>query len=211
MTRGGRMNSYARVCSCVWFSPVHYSLPPKPNLSDLPRRSFHSASPRSRRRETTCTRSSRRLSSTCSRRPGSSQHCWRRRSRWVKDLLLQPQLHHSQYAYYNLMKVLSFRPSGLGDFSFIFFPPDPTPSPRIRAGYSVSVHSSTPPDTPRYPPTPPDTPRHPQALGEALEMKEAQLAEVLTAANLDPGTLAAINQRLEEVLDNKNQVGGGRG
>jgi hypothetical protein len=45
-----------------------------------------------------------------------------------------------------------------------------------------------------------------QALGEVLEMKEAQLAEVLTAANLDPGTLAAINQRLEEVLDNKNQV-----
>ena len=41
-------------------------------------------------------------------------------------------------------------------------------------------------------------------------MKEAQLAEVLTAANLDPGTLAAINQRLEEVLDNKNQVRGGR-
>ncbi|GIL67832.1 hypothetical protein Vafri_21099, partial [Volvox africanus] len=48
-----------------------------------------------------------------------------------------------------------------------------------------------------------------EALGEALEMKEAQLAEVLTAANLDPGTLAAINQRLEEVLDNKNQVMGG--
>ncbi|GIL67830.1 hypothetical protein Vafri_21099 [Volvox africanus] len=45
-----------------------------------------------------------------------------------------------------------------------------------------------------------------EALGEALEMKEAQLAEVLTAANLDPGTLAAINQRLEEVLDNKNQI-----
>jgi hypothetical protein len=29
---------------------------------------------------------------------------------------------------------------------------------------------------------------------------------VLTAANLDPGTLAAINKRLEEVLDNKNQI-----
>ena len=42
-------------------------------------------------------------------------------------------------------------------------------------------------------------------------MKEAQLAEVLSAANLDPGTLAAINQRLEEVLDNKNQVGAGTG
>ncbi|KXZ48295.1 hypothetical protein GPECTOR_29g70 [Gonium pectorale] len=45
-----------------------------------------------------------------------------------------------------------------------------------------------------------------EALGEALELKEAQLAEVLTAANLDPGTLAAINQRLEEVLDNKNAI-----
>ncbi|KAG2494700.1 hypothetical protein HYH03_007215 [Edaphochlamys debaryana] len=50
-----------------------------------------------------------------------------------------------------------------------------------------------------------------EAMGEALEMKEAQLAEVLTAANLDPGTLAAINNRLEEVLDNKNQGGWGRG
>lgn len=28
-----------------------------------------------------------------------------------------------------------------------------------------------------------------EAMSEALEMKEAQLAEVLTAANLDPGTL----------------------
>lgn len=45
-----------------------------------------------------------------------------------------------------------------------------------------------------------------EAMQEALEMKEAQLAEVLTAANLDPGTLAAINKRLEEVLDNKNQI-----
>lgn len=45
-----------------------------------------------------------------------------------------------------------------------------------------------------------------EALSEALEMKEAQLAEVLTAANLDPSTLAAINTRLEEVLENKNAV-----
>ncbi|MEW5305571.1 MAG: hypothetical protein WDW36_008103 [Sanguina aurantia] len=45
-----------------------------------------------------------------------------------------------------------------------------------------------------------------EAVAEALEMKEAQLAEVLTAANLDPSTLSVINSRLEEVLDNKNQV-----
>ena len=29
---------------------------------------------------------------------------------------------------------------------------------------------------------------------------------MLTAANLDPGTLNAINKRLEEVLENKNQI-----
>eukprot|EP00798_Chlamydomonas_sp_ICE-L_P007219 gene7219-326_t len=45
-----------------------------------------------------------------------------------------------------------------------------------------------------------------EAVAEQLEMKEAQLAEVLTAANLDPNTLKAINVRLEEVLENKNQV-----
>jgi hypothetical protein len=45
-----------------------------------------------------------------------------------------------------------------------------------------------------------------EALGEALEKKDAQLAEVLGAANLEPGALAAINNRLEEVLDSKNQV-----
>uniref|UniRef100_A0A7S0URD1 Growth arrest-specific protein 8 domain-containing protein n=1 Tax=Polytomella parva TaxID=51329 RepID=A0A7S0URD1_9CHLO len=45
-----------------------------------------------------------------------------------------------------------------------------------------------------------------ETLQDAYELKEAQLAEVLTAANLDPGTLASINKRLEEVLANKNQV-----
>ncbi|KAF5833874.1 growth-arrest-specific micro-tubule binding-domain-containing protein [Dunaliella salina] len=45
-----------------------------------------------------------------------------------------------------------------------------------------------------------------EAMSEALEMKEAQLAEVLTAANLDPSTLQVINTRLEEVLDNKNMM-----
>ena len=45
-----------------------------------------------------------------------------------------------------------------------------------------------------------------EALHEQLEMKEAQLAEVLTAANLEPGTLQSINSRLQEVLENKNQI-----
>ena len=45
-----------------------------------------------------------------------------------------------------------------------------------------------------------------EALHEQLEMKEAQLAEVLTAANLEPSTLQSINSRLQEVLENKNQI-----
>ena len=45
-----------------------------------------------------------------------------------------------------------------------------------------------------------------EALHEQLEMKEAQLAEVLTAANLEPSTLQSINARLQEVLENKNQI-----
>jgi len=44
------------------------------------------------------------------------------------------------------------------------------------------------------------------ALHEALEMKEAQVGEVLAAANLDPATMAAVNKKLEEVLSNKNAV-----
>lgn len=45
-----------------------------------------------------------------------------------------------------------------------------------------------------------------EAVGEQLEMKDAQLAEVLTAANLEPATLQSINSRLQEVLENKNSV-----
>jgi hypothetical protein len=45
-----------------------------------------------------------------------------------------------------------------------------------------------------------------EAINEQLEMKEAQLAEVLTAANLEPTTLQSINSRLQEVLENKNQI-----
>lgn len=45
-----------------------------------------------------------------------------------------------------------------------------------------------------------------EALSEELEKKEAQLAEVLAASNLDAGTLQQVNQKLEEVLENKNQI-----
>ncbi|DBA75681.1 hypothetical protein WJX79_005311 [Trebouxia sp. C0005] len=42
------------------------------------------------------------------------------------------------------------------------------------------------------------------ALGGVLEHKEAQLAEVMAASNLDPATLAQLNTRLEEVMERKN-------
>mmetsp|Transcript_32157 Transcript_32157/g.91229 ORF Transcript_32157/g.91229 Transcript_32157/m.91229 type:complete len:471 (-) Transcript_32157:299-1711(-) len=45
-----------------------------------------------------------------------------------------------------------------------------------------------------------------ETLTEALEKKEAQLSEVLAASNLDPSTLNQVNKKLEELLDNKNQV-----
>jgi len=45
-----------------------------------------------------------------------------------------------------------------------------------------------------------------ETLSEVLEKKEAKLAEVLAASNLDPQTLQRVNQKLEEVLDNKNQI-----
>lgn len=45
-----------------------------------------------------------------------------------------------------------------------------------------------------------------ETLTEALEKKEAQLSEVLAASNLDPTTLNQVNKKLEELLDNKNQV-----
>ncbi|OCT82359.1 hypothetical protein XELAEV_18024885mg [Xenopus laevis] len=43
-----------------------------------------------------------------------------------------------------------------------------------------------------------------QALGDALEKKEAQLNEVLAASNLDPTALAVVTRKLEDVLDSKN-------
>jgi len=45
-----------------------------------------------------------------------------------------------------------------------------------------------------------------EALHEALEKKEAQLSEVLAASNLDTPTLNQVNKKLEEVMDNKNQI-----
>ena len=45
-----------------------------------------------------------------------------------------------------------------------------------------------------------------ETLTEALEKKEAQLSEVLAASNLDPSTLSQVNKKLEELLENKNQV-----
>ena len=45
-----------------------------------------------------------------------------------------------------------------------------------------------------------------EALGDELEKKEAQLGEVLSASNLDPGTLALVSKKLDEVMDSKNQL-----
>lgn len=45
-----------------------------------------------------------------------------------------------------------------------------------------------------------------EALSDELEKKEAQLAEVLAASNLDPSTLQQVNLKLEEVLENKNSI-----
>uniref|UniRef100_A0A7S3DIN4 Growth arrest-specific protein 8 domain-containing protein n=1 Tax=Palpitomonas bilix TaxID=652834 RepID=A0A7S3DIN4_9EUKA len=45
-----------------------------------------------------------------------------------------------------------------------------------------------------------------EAMGEQLEKKEAQLAEVLAASNLDPAKLGALTKKLEEVMDAKNQM-----
>ncbi|GAQ80611.1 myosin heavy chain-related protein [Klebsormidium nitens] len=45
-----------------------------------------------------------------------------------------------------------------------------------------------------------------QVLSETLEKKEAQLGEVLTASNLDPGTLEDVTNKLDDVLESKNQL-----
>ncbi|KAI6651655.1 Growth arrest-specific protein 8-like [Oopsacas minuta] len=42
------------------------------------------------------------------------------------------------------------------------------------------------------------------SLAETLEMKEAQLNEVLSASNLDPNALTAVTRKLEDILDSKN-------
>jgi chromosome segregation ATPase len=43
-------------------------------------------------------------------------------------------------------------------------------------------------------------------LADTLEKKEAQLNEVLAAANLDPSALTMITKKLEDVLDTKNSA-----
>uniref|UniRef100_A0A7S0X897 Growth arrest-specific protein 8 domain-containing protein n=1 Tax=Mantoniella antarctica TaxID=81844 RepID=A0A7S0X897_9CHLO len=45
-----------------------------------------------------------------------------------------------------------------------------------------------------------------EVVGDQLEKKEAQLGEVLSASNLDPGTLQQVTKKLDEVLDSKNQL-----
>ena len=40
-----------------------------------------------------------------------------------------------------------------------------------------------------------------EALGDELDKKEAQLGEVLSASNLDPGTLALVSKKLDEVME----------
>ena len=43
-----------------------------------------------------------------------------------------------------------------------------------------------------------------QVVDESLEKKEAQLSEVLAAANLDPNMLGQVSKKLDDVLDAKN-------
>jgi hypothetical protein len=45
-----------------------------------------------------------------------------------------------------------------------------------------------------------------EVLSEALEFKDAQLGGVMTAAHLDPASLAQVNRKLEEVLASKNSI-----
>lgn len=45
-----------------------------------------------------------------------------------------------------------------------------------------------------------------EAMAEVLEKKEAQLGEVLSAANLDPATLQQLSSKLDEMLDGKNAL-----
>ena len=43
-------------------------------------------------------------------------------------------------------------------------------------------------------------------MNETREKKDAQLSEVLAASNIEPGALAAVTKRLEDVLDVKNKT-----
>ena len=71
------------------------------------------------------------------------------------------------------------------------------------AGMRVCVLGRCPPACLRAP-SAPSRPR--RARPHPPPFVPRRPPQVLTAANLDPGTLAAINKRLEEVLDNKNQI-----
>lgn len=45
-----------------------------------------------------------------------------------------------------------------------------------------------------------------QALSAVVEKKEVQLSEVLAASNMDPEALTLVSQKLEDVLDSKNDT-----
>ena len=45
-----------------------------------------------------------------------------------------------------------------------------------------------------------------QVVDESLDKKEAQLSEVLAAANLDPNMLGTVSKKLDDVLDAKNSA-----
>ncbi|GMH42905.1 hypothetical protein BSKO_10827 [Bryopsis sp. KO-2023] len=45
-----------------------------------------------------------------------------------------------------------------------------------------------------------------ESMDSEIEKKDAQVAEVLVAANLQPSAVQQVNKKLEEVLDNKNRI-----
>ena len=45
-----------------------------------------------------------------------------------------------------------------------------------------------------------------ELMQEDMEKKDAQIGQILTAANLDPTTVAQVNKKVEEELEKKNQV-----
>lgn len=43
-------------------------------------------------------------------------------------------------------------------------------------------------------------------MQEQIEKKDAQIGQILAAANLDPATVAQVNKKVEEELEKKNQI-----